>query len=79
MGTPHLRVASYLGPTQLSAACSTEIQKQLEGLGGAPPENLEIFELPSSIWGYFRPYHRLELEHFGYAYPTNLRAQRKSL
>ena len=50
MGTLRLQVASYPGPTQLSAACSTEMQKQLGGgLGGAPSENFRIFELPRSI------------------------------
>jgi len=42
-----------------------------------PQKILEFFELPSSIWGYFGPYHRLELEHFGQAFAMNLRAQRK--
>ena len=51
MGTLRLRVASCLGPAQLSAAYSTEMEKQLGGLGGAPPENFEIFELPRSILG----------------------------
>ena len=44
MGTLRLRVASYLGPAQLSAACSTEMQKQLGGSGGdTPPEHFGIF------------------------------------
>ena len=34
MGTLRLRVASYPGPAQLSAACSTEMRKQLGGSGG---------------------------------------------
>ena len=37
MGTLRLRVASYPGPAQLSAACSTEMQKQLGGSGGCSP------------------------------------------
>ena len=42
MGTLRLRVAPYLGPAQLFAACSTEMQKQLGGLGDAPSEKFEI-------------------------------------
>ena len=76
MGTLRLRVASCLGPVQLSAAYSTEMEKQLGGSGDAPPENFEIFELPRSILGLpFRPYRCLELEHFDNAFATNLRAR----
>ena len=37
MGTLRLRVASSLGPAQLSAAYSTEMEKQLGGSGGCSP------------------------------------------
>ena len=44
-------------------------------MGGAPTENFGIFELHRSILiGYFKPYRRLELEHFDHAFATNLRA-----
>ena len=77
MGTLWLRVASCPGPAQLLAACSTEMKKQLGGSGDAPQENFGIFELSNLIWGYFRPYCHLELEHFGHAFATNLCAQCK--
>ena len=45
-------------------------------MGGAPTENFGIFELHRSILiGYFKPYRRLELEHFDHAFATNLRAR----
>ena len=70
-----LRVASCLGPAQLPAAYSTEMEKQLGGSGGCFPRKFLSFL--GRFWGYFRPYRCLELEHFGNAFATNLRAQRK--
>ena len=50
----------YPGPAQLSAACSTEMQKQLGGSGGMLSQKiLEFLSFLGRFWGYFRPYRRL--------------------
>ena len=72
-GHTTLRVASCLGPAQLPAAYSTEMEKQLGGSGGCFPRKFLSFL--GRFWGYFRPYRCLELEHFGNAFATNLRAR----
>ena len=46
------------------------------GLWGVlPPKILKFLSFLGRLWGYFRPYHRLELEHFDNAFATNLRAR----
>ena len=47
------------------------------GWGMLPQKILEFLIFLGRFWGYFRPYRRLELEHFDNAFATNLRAQRK--
>ena len=40
-----------------------------------PQKILEFLSFLGRFWGYFRPYRRLELEHFDNAFATNLRAR----
>ena len=76
VGTPCLLVASYPGPAQLLSRLRYGMQKQLGGSGDAPTEN---FGLHSSILRLRKAISSHELEHFDYAFATNLhaRAQRK--
>ena len=43
--------------------------------GMLPQKILEFLSFLGRFWGYFRPYRRLELEHFDNAFATNLRAR----
>ena len=43
--------------------------------GMLPQKTLEFLSFIGRFWGYFRPYRRLELEHFDHAFATNLRAR----
>ena len=76
VGTPCLLVASYPGPAQLLSRLRYGMQKQLGGSGDAPTEN---FGLHSSILRLRKAIPSHQLEHFDYAFATNLhaRAQRK--
>ena len=43
--------------------------------GMLPQKILGFLSFLGRFWGYFRPYRRLELEHFDNAFATNLRAR----
>ena len=76
VGTPCLLVASYPSPAQLLSRLRYGMRKQLGGSGDAPTEN---FGLHSSILRLRKAIPSHELEHFDYAFATNLyvRSQRK--
>ena len=43
--------------------------------GMLPQKILKLLSFLGPFWGYFRPYRRLELEHFDNAFATNMRAR----
>ena len=73
----HTKFASSLVP-RLRPAFPLAVRKcrsNQRGLGLLPQKNLEFLSFLGQFCGYFRPYCRLELEHFDHAFATNLRAR----